>query len=1199
MAATLKDKSRAASNALWESHKCTIQDLYIHQDKPLLYVIEYMSREHGFKKTKAQYENVFKKWEFRKNIPEREWKTIAYRIKKRTTEDKQSSIKVGSYNLKASRVQRALYRHNHPQICDPSRAVSEGHSRQDETPPERCSVVVYTPPTNACSLNLASLPWACFLLSVSNYVRSAPPEETARWLDITLATAHYQTQTIAISMDLHRLITRTYTWMPNIPSVLPTIDLPHNLALEKQDRRLELLKMAVYLLSNNLDRADIEDTEGAKDNETIGSIMVQLCRSQDNLSFLKRLLASNQDTIQAMAEKLLVCAVNANDQLLAEILLNAGANPNGKFSGFQYPLAIAILRKNEKLVALLVQRGANVDATSFFGGGKILVNRLFKKFLGYSGSMLHLAIDADQPEILRILLDSNARDYGNNPFCPLATAVLLENIAAVDLLLQYNHEKYWRFLHGRCYEYGGQGNYNYTCLEVAASTGNLQLVKLLFRKGESFDNLLFIGLYKCLPAALWSGSRRLVNYIISKGGSVVDESTDGRSCLAMACESGNMEMVKFLIALRANPNQHSAAELRNELPTPIQIAAYHGNSSIVQLLIDHGANTNGPRFVKPCSWPFRKQLVSTLQAVLLSGDLTTAEILIRAGAYKAEDDVVDIYKPYPWTALQIACSQGWRDIVELFISKGADINEPAKNSKHGATALTVAISSGNTNLVLYLLKSGVNVNSPSKDHPAPSPLQVAAEYARFDITKRLIQLGADIDDSGALWAAVKRNDSRCVAYLISCNLSLLALRRNKINTEMSDYGRAALAQAAANGNRKMVQILLDAGIDVMHAPTQRFSSFATPHRRRKKAPTCHAISMAAQNADYDLIVRLLKYGAPVEVPSHNCSGSESVINYLPLYEPEALRIIDLLTHHGAKLESSILQEAISCRSLDVIYHLLSVGVDINAPAAGHRGRTALQAACEENLEDVLKLLLKKDADVNAPAALHTGATVLQIAVINGNFKILQMLLDAGAELYAQRGKVDGRTAIEGAAESGRLDIVHLLLDQAADIDGGYFEHQLCRAARMAQTEGHFVITKLIRRYQERRFGTSQCQGHERYLVRRYRYNGKDKEVSEHTYDYDSIIYDIDLLEYDLVFRGSDTDSNSSYCSDSDTEYSEIVEDLDIENQDISFERDSSSEVFDIGDDMSFYTEIPPDLEAWMPVVTASDEVQLDLWGELT
>lgn len=46
--------------------------------------------------------------------------------------------------------------------------------------------------------------------------------------------------------------------------------------------------------------------------------------------------------------------------------------------------------------------------------------------------------------------------------------------------------------------------------------------------------------------------------------------------------------------------------------------------------------------------------------------------------------------------------------------------------------------------------------------------------------------------------------------------------------------------------------------------------------------------------------------------------------------------------------------------------LIDSDVDINAPASGYYGNTALQAACLFGNEDVARLLIERGADVNAP-----------------------------------------------------------------------------------------------------------------------------------------------------------------------------------------------------------------------------------------
>ena len=84
----------------------------------------------------------------------------------------------------------------------------------------------------------------------------------------------------------------------------------------------------------------------------------------------------------------------------------------------------------------------------------------------------------------------------------------------------------------------------------------------------------------------------------------------------------------------------------------------------------------------------------------------------------------------------------------------------------------------------------------------------------------------------------------------------------------------------------------------------------------------------------------------------------------------------------------------------MVERLLAAKADVNAPAAGNFGRTALQAAAGGGHLEVVERLLAAKADVNAPAAsIRGGRTALQAAAGGGHLEVVERLMDAGAHKY--------------------------------------------------------------------------------------------------------------------------------------------------------------------------------------------------------
>ena len=98
-----------------------------------------------------------------------------------------------------------------------------------------------------------------------------------------------------IWLDTREFLPRTATaGIPIIQNSTPE--------LVKRTFLLELLELSVYVLSNNLDSA-----------MSVGAQIVELCKTQVYRNFLRSLLRNKQPTISAMAEKLLVSAVEAEE----------------------------------------------------------------------------------------------------------------------------------------------------------------------------------------------------------------------------------------------------------------------------------------------------------------------------------------------------------------------------------------------------------------------------------------------------------------------------------------------------------------------------------------------------------------------------------------------------------------------------------------------------------------------------------------------------------------------------------------------------------------------------------------------------------------------------------------------------------------------------------------------------------------------
>jgi ankyrin repeat protein len=93
---------------------------------------------------------------------------------------------------------------------------------------------------------------------------------------------------------------------------------------------------------------------------------------------------------------------------------------------------------------------------------------------------------------------------------------------------------------------------------------------------------------------------------------------------------------------------------------------------------------------------------------------------------------------YSGYAITIAAGLGDKEMVQLLVENGADVNTVSGDEGH--TALAEAIGGGHYQVVAYLLDLGVN---PNQTPSGLSLLAGAAQLGRPDLVELLLQHGAD------------------------------------------------------------------------------------------------------------------------------------------------------------------------------------------------------------------------------------------------------------------------------------------------------------------------------------------------------------------------------------------------------------------------------------------------------------------------
>jgi ankyrin repeat protein len=314
----------------------------------------------------------------------------------------------------------------------------------------------------------------------------------------------------------------------------------------------------------------------------------------------------------------------------------------------------------------------------------------------------------------------------------------------------------------------------HTFLHMASALGHLQLLSMLLKRGASVNVFREIRDF----------SRRIVS--------------GGESPLYIAAEHGHTEAVVLLMQFGADLDRGRFSDGK----TALMAAVDTGNIKTVRALLRKGANvdardTNG---------------ASAIYCAIYGRRVEVLEVLFEFGA-REENSCHGRRK----SLLTMAAEVGDCEIVRVLLAKGADMNMP---TGHQYTPLSQAVVSDNIECVQLLLRLGANVNHGGREND--TALLAAVHYWRNDIAIHLLECGADVNlmnTSGVspLYAAALQGNTSMFGTLLEYGADIDAIPPNirhvKLTTGVADlYDTTLLARTMArNGEHQFFRSAVEAG----------------------------------------------------------------------------------------------------------------------------------------------------------------------------------------------------------------------------------------------------------------------------------------------------------------------------------------------------------------------------------------------------
>ena len=381
-------------------------------------------------------------------------------------------------------------------------------------------------------------------------------------------------------------------------------------------------------------------------------------------------------------------------EMSARLLISMDSTlANGNHKHRKSPLLVAAEHGHLRLMELLLEGGADVNATSKTGnalciasiyGHREVVELLLSKGieinsqLGKYGTALQVASIKGYKEIVVMLLDKGAdvNIQGGYYGTALQMASLKGYKEIVVMLL------------GKGADVNMKGGTWGTALQVASLEGYKDIVVMLLDKGADV-NMKGGTWGTALQAAILRNRTDIVTLLLAEGADVNIRDGVHGTALQVAIEFGRKEIVEQLLERGADVNFGKVVEK----------ATAYGWKDVVELLLERGADVNFGKAVEKATFNGWKDVVELLlEKGAVIGD--ALEIASRNGRKEivtlllgrgADDDV--------GKALENATIYGYKDIVKLLLERGGNVDV--------GKALQVASDRGQTEMVALLQRYSV------------------------------------------------------------------------------------------------------------------------------------------------------------------------------------------------------------------------------------------------------------------------------------------------------------------------------------------------------------------------------------------------------------------------------------------------------------------------------------------------------------
>lgn len=784
----------------------------------------------------------------------------------------------------------------------------------------------------------------------------------------------------------------------------------------------------------------------------------------------------------------------------AQLLVQAGADPNSLNRDGQTSLFEAVVNKSLETVKLLVEHDVNVNRVD--ESDQVAIHSALDWPAGFLYLLERGGADPNKQleDGTTLLYEMSKRGQLEAVRCLHAKGALLETAStdklqtALMMAAGEDHLDVVKYLLAEGVSVNtadatGQSALHYACaanaasvveallaagadktkrdaggslpLHVACAHGFEQCVNLLGREGIHIETLL--GKTPLMLAAE-ANSYSCVTLLLEGCEDVVVTAKDaaGRTALHYALKAGDVDSSTSLIWAGSSCTHPDADGVR-----PFHLAARMGKKKVLVEMVKR-VDEVGQEKLDP-AWADKSNR-NVMHYAAAGGSADALQIVFDLIGEDEEKKRLLINAPdsHGTTCLHFACEFNYSELVKRLLAEGAD---PAVKNDAGLYPLHTAAKKGKESLEVMLgCKTGPGIDEP--DSEGLSPLLIACLHGNLVAAALLLERGcskevADVDGMSVGHAVVESGNGQLLTYVgkeqkcplrmvdktgaepihlaasngsAECIGAFLGLDGIDFNA-LDSQGRTPLLLACAAGHTKCVQLLAqDRRVDV---------NLASPLG-------LGPLHMASVNGKLDC-VKILLAREDLDVMATDGQGRTLLHNVVLSDSVELTRFclkagLDVNAETTQKVTP--LHEAAVRGSLRAAKILIDAGANVDAAAV--QGLTPLHNSASFAQDDVIELLVKAGADIEAKS--ERGLTPCHCSAAMGHSRTLVLLVKLGAEVDSV--DVLGETPLMKAASAGSASSCTVLIERGADVnrENNSGESSYAKARR----KGHAKVCAVLR-----------------------------------------------------------------------------------------------------------------------------------------